>query len=205
MQAEVTRYLPFEFSTYDSFLEFLEGWARAEPAAVMFAIMPTRPTEVGAEANAETETGAVEPLGIVALLKTMPKHKVTEIGSIIIHPKWQRTHVTTHTVGILLKWLLNSPHDPSSPGIGYRRVTWSAGTQNEKSIKAAERLGFKKEGVLRWSFVMPQGRGGKKLEGWRKEIDKENDGRDSAILSVCWDDWENGGREHIEKLLTRKE
>lgn len=75
---------------------------------------------------------------------------------------------------------------------------------NEKSIRAAERMGLRREGVLRWSFVLPASKEGKKVAGWREEVD-ENDGRDSVILAMCWDDWEKGGREHVEKALARKE
>ena len=28
-------------------------------------------------------------------------------------------------------------------------------------------------------------------------------GRDTATLTICWDDWENGARDAIEKLMER--
>ncbi|CAE6466315.1 unnamed protein product [Rhizoctonia solani] len=29
-------------------------------------------------------------------------------------------------------------------------------------------------------------------------------GRHTAMLAICWDDWENGGMEHLQRLIDRK-
>lgn len=31
----------------------------------------------------------------------------------------------------------------------------------------------------------------------------EGIGRDTAVLSVCWDDWENGTREKLQAVMDR--
>jgi hypothetical protein len=40
--------------------------------------------------------------------------------------------------------------------------------------------------------------------GVREGDDREGCvGRDTALLSLCWDDWESGGRERIQRVMER--
>ncbi|KAK0496417.1 hypothetical protein EDD18DRAFT_1353164 [Armillaria luteobubalina] len=112
-----------------------------------------------------------------------------------------RTHVTSNAIGILLKYALDLD------SLGLRRVTWQASTANAASIKAAERMGFRKEGVLRWRKVWPESKSrGANGTPVRKGDPREDAlGRDTVVLSICWDDWEGGVRAHVEKTMVRTE
>ncbi|KAK5657207.1 hypothetical protein OQA88_3265 [Cercophora sp. LCS_1] len=185
------------FSTPDAFItQFLEKVSRPNPAWFTFAIIDkTRPP------SPEDDEG--ELAGSIAYLDTNATHLSTEIGAIVILPKFQRTHVTTNAVGLLLQYALDGVDQGS---LGLRRVQWKANSMNEASIRTAKRLGFRMEGVLRWQMVFPGGDEGGKI-GNGQELprgSKKGDyGRDSVILGLCWDDWEGGLREEVGKAMAR--
>ena len=90
-------------------------------------------------------------------------------------------------------------------GLGLRRVQWETNRLNAASINCAKRLGFKMEGIRRWDVVLLReknraGNGGGVREGDSREGCV---GRDNALLSLCWDDWESGGRERILEIMNR--
>ena len=140
------------------------------------------------------------------MLNTLAAHSSTEIGLIEIFREFQRTHVSTHTIGLLLHYCLELPESttsPYGPGLGLRRVQWQAHADNLPSRRAAERMGFKREAWIRWLWVLPEelnGDGEKPREG-----DKwpERYGRHTLMLSTCWDDWEDGVRELVQKQMDR--
>jgi len=132
--------------------------------------------------------------GVVGLLHTSSQNLCTEIGPVICFPEFQRTFVTSNAVAILLRYCLNLP---AHGGLGFRRVQWTAHPDNIASIKTAERMGLKREGVLRWTWVLPQGMDGMPVPPERGQ----GAGRDSVLLAAYWDDWENGGREHVDKIV----
>ena len=86
-----------------------------------------------------------------------------------------------------------------------RRVQWIANPLNVASVNAAKRMGFKMEGALRWAMVLKDD---KKVGHGRPlrvgDPLPDQPGRDSAILSLCCDDWEGGGRELVRGLVDRK-
>ncbi|KDN39671.1 hypothetical protein RSAG8_08699, partial [Rhizoctonia solani AG-8 WAC10335] len=67
---------------------------------------------------------------------------------------------------------------------------------------AAERLGFKLEGVIRWQRPLPAER--ESSAPFRSDDSLGLPGRHTAMLAICWDDWENGGMEHLQRLIDRK-
>lgn len=140
--------------------------------------------------------------GLIGLVKTSMMNLSTEIGPVLILPSFQRTHVTSNAIGLMLRYILDPP---SQAGLGLRRVVWQANSNNLPSIKAAERLGFKHEGVARWAFVLPEGkRIGNGLERRTEDPKRKNLGRDSVMLSICWDEWEDGGRRLVDTVIARK-
>ena len=61
--------------------------------------------------------------------------------------------------------------------------------------------------MARWAFVLPEGKrlGDENGLERRKEDLKENClGRDTVILSICWDEWEDGGQMHANAVMARK-
>ncbi|KAI5986710.1 hypothetical protein EDC04DRAFT_2824174, partial [Pisolithus marmoratus] len=67
---------------------------------------------------------------------------------------------------------------------------------NSQSVRAAERMGFKREGTLRWDRALPSGKGkpGNSVQSRAGDPKPDCVGRHTAILAICWDDWENGGK-----------
>ena len=117
-------------------------------------------------------------------------------SQINILPWAQRTFITTAANSLLLHYLLDPP-------ISLRRVQWLANAQNERSVKAAQRLGFKLEGIMRWHRVLPVGKDGAYPAGIEDKGDGRGPGRDTAMLSICWDDWRDGVRDKLKALQER--
>ena len=81
-----------------------------------------------------------EPLGIVSFLSIVPEHGVIEIGNIWFAPALQRTAAATEAIFLLARHAFDD--------LGYRRLEWKCNALNEPSRIAAERFGFRFEGVF---------------------------------------------------------
>jgi RimJ/RimL family protein N-acetyltransferase len=149
--------------------------------------------------------------GIVGLLNSSVEHLSTEVGPIITMPPFQRTHVTTNAVGLLLQYVLDLPKDG---GLGLRRVQWQANSLNAASMGLGEKMGFRTEGLLRWDRVVvggwEKGKAGRGMQRGTAQSDSEESakaeemGRDTIMLGLCWDDWEGGGRKKVKCLMERQ-
>ena len=122
----------------------------------------------------------------------------------IVLQEFQRTHVASNAIGLLLQYAL----DPAEKdGLGLRRVQWECASENGPSMRVAERMGFVKEGVLRWHVVHWDGVARGKV-GNRRGLPKgggEGDlGRDTVIYGLCWDYWEGGERERVQAIMDRR-
>ena len=133
--------------------------------------------------------------GVMGYLNTAPPWFATEIGHIVIFPPWQRTFVTTNAAALLIMHALDSPE---KGGWGFRRVQWLSSVFNTASIKAAQRMGMKLEGVVRWQTnKAPKDDQGRAIEGKLTPGSKDYD---TALLATCWDDWD---RTALEALIAR--
>lgn len=56
--------------------------------------------------------------GVIFLTAADPSNAVTEMG-VLIFPAFQRKHISTNAIGLLLLWILDPP---SAGGLGLRRV-----------------------------------------------------------------------------------
>jgi RimJ/RimL family protein N-acetyltransferase len=186
---ELFRYLPFHAPrTLEELLTLIELVMRREPGFVLFSVM-----------NKTTKEEDVFA-GVIGLVHSSAPQSQTEIGFVVTFPAFQRTHVTSNAIGLLMQYCLQMP-SATPPGLGLRRVEWRANILNKPSIAAAERMGMRFEGVLRWNWVLPEGKDGKTP---RSNDPVKGVGRDSAVLAICWEDWENGGKEHVEAVMTRR-
>lgn len=187
------------FQTVQDFnTNFLDTLVHHDPGMVSFAIIDkTKPP------SAADEEG--ELAGMMSYMNSSSVHLCTEIGYIIILPQFQRTHVNSNAVGLLLRYALQVP---SQGGLGLRRVQWQCSSVNAPSIRAAERLGFRKEGIMKWHRVFPGGKDNAKVHNGREmprgSLDEEDYARDTVVLAHCWDDWEQGGRENIQAIMNRQ-
>lgn len=84
-------------------------------------------------------TGRVS--GWLALMDMRPEHASIELGHIWFAPPMQRTRAATEAMFLLLRL--------AGDELGYRRLVWRCDSLNLPSRRAAERLGFAAEGVLR--------------------------------------------------------
>ncbi|KAJ7444607.1 acyl-CoA N-acyltransferase [Mycena galericulata] len=175
------------FATTQAFIYSVETRVKPDPGRVLFAVI-------------DVESG--EFAGTIGLINTDAANLCTEVGFIITLPRFQRTHVTSNAAGLLLRWVLDAP---AAGGLGLRRVAWMANTQNVGSVRAAERLGFRREGVLRWDRVLPEWKAAAGNGGTIRGGDSKPNcvGADSVVLGLCWDDWEGGAREAVDAIMRR--
>ena len=87
--------------------------------------------------------------GIIGLLNASPQTASAELGYIILLPQFHGTSLVNHAIALLLRYCLELPSETNLPNaLGLRRVQWQAHKENAASVKVAERMGFKKEGVV---------------------------------------------------------
>jgi RimJ/RimL family protein N-acetyltransferase len=88
--------------------------------------------------------------GATRYLNIMPKDRGLEIGGTWYGPEFQRSPVNTECKYLLLTHAFET--------LGCIRVQLKTDLRNERSQKAIERIGAKKEGVLRNHMILPDGR-----------------------------------------------
>ncbi|KAF8896407.1 acyl-CoA N-acyltransferase [Infundibulicybe gibba] len=175
----VTRFLPFTIDTPIALHEFIENFIRQDPSCIVFAVLD----KTAANYDTDIERSLT---GMIGLFHASVRNRSAEIAPVVVLPAFQRTFVSSNSIGALLRW--------------FRRLWWTANPANAPSQRAAERMGLKKEGVERWTWVMPVGNDGGMEAG---EGRGEGPGRNSVIYSCCWDDWEGGVRELVTKQIDR--
>lgn len=106
-------------------------------------------------------TGVVS--GWISLMNIEPANAAIELGHIWFAPRMQRTRAATEAMFLLLKL--------AADDLGYRRLVWLCHALNAPSRRAADRLGFTLEGVLRAHRVV------------KARL------RDTACYSIAGDEW----------------
>jgi RimJ/RimL family protein N-acetyltransferase len=175
--------------------------SQPNPTTVVFAVIDKTRTD---EFKVDKDGGAFA--GTIALLNTSVGNLSTEIV-IVIAPPFQRTHVTSNAIGLLMQYTLDLPREG---GLGLRRVCWQANVPNDASVRAAERMGFRKEALMKWARVFHGGWETGKVSNNRpmprqgEDGEMQEMGRDTIILSHCWDDWEEGGRDKVKSIMEKR-
>lgn len=194
---DIYQYYPFVFPAYAPFIEYIEVGVRRSPENVLFAIIDkTRPDAAHPEFGGSFA-------GIIGLYHSSATNLSTEIAFVVILPAFQRTHVATNAVGVLMRYCLE-PRTARPPGLGLRRVQWCAHSKNLASAGLAERMGFKREGVLRWHWAVSPELNVHGMKPGEQDPIPERYGRNTVLLSVCWDDWVGGVREQVHKHIDRE-
>jgi RimJ/RimL family protein N-acetyltransferase len=103
------------------------------------------------------------PVGIASYLRITPEHGVIEIGHIWFGGSLRRTAAATEAIFLLASNAFDQ--------LGYRRLEWKCDALNAASRRAAERFGFRFEGVFRRHMVV-KGRN-----------------RDTAWYAITDDEW----------------
>jgi RimJ/RimL family protein N-acetyltransferase len=141
------RYL-FETAPEDA--ESLQAWldkAAASNDPLFFAVI-------------DKATGQAE--GRQALMRIDPSHGVIEVGSILWGPAIARTRVATEALFLVARHVFDD--------LGYRRFEWKCNDLNLPSKRAAERFGFRYEGLFRQHMVV---KGENRDTAWFAIIDTE--------------------------------
>jgi RimJ/RimL family protein N-acetyltransferase len=100
--------------------------------------------------------------GVTSFLRIAPVHRVIEIGHIWYIPEVQRTHVNTEACFLLMSHAFDT--------LRYRRLEWKCDAANERSHKAALRLGFTYEGTFRQHRIV---KGRNRDTAWFSILDRE--------------------------------
>ncbi len=100
--------------------------------------------------------------GRQTLMRIEPAFGVIEIGNIYWGPLISRKPAATEAQILFTKYAFDE--------LGYRRYEWKCTNRNEPSNRAAERFGFKFEGIFRQHLVV---KGENRDTAWYSIIDKE--------------------------------
>jgi len=100
--------------------------------------------------------------GVAALMRLDPANGVGEIGHICLAPSLQMTRAATEAFYLLFRRLFDE--------LGYRRLEWKCNDANAPSKRAAERLGFRYEGLFRQHMVV---KGHNRDTAWYAILDGE--------------------------------
>ena len=104
-----------------------------------------------------------QPAGVASYLRVKPEHGVIEIGHIWFGTSLRRTTAATEAIYLLAAHAFDD--------LEYRRLEWKCDSLNQASRRAAERFGFRFEGVFRHHMVV-KGRN-----------------RDTAWFAITDDEW----------------
>ncbi|EAU42997.1 GCN5-related N-acetyltransferase [Fulvimarina pelagi HTCC2506] len=100
--------------------------------------------------------------GVAALFRADRPNGVIEVGHICFGPSLQRTPAATEGLFLIARYALGA--------LGYRRLEWKCDNENEPSKRAAERLGFRYEGLFRQHMVV---KGRNRNTAWYSILDRE--------------------------------
>lgn len=84
-------------------------------------------------------------VGMANFMRIDPGNGVIEIGHVAYSPLLQQTSAGTEAIYLLLRRAFDE--------LGYRRVEWKCDSLNDASRRAAERYGFRHEGIFRKATV----------------------------------------------------
>jgi RimJ/RimL family protein N-acetyltransferase len=134
------------FPTRSDFQAWLEGHA-ADPTQISYAVV---------------DLASGQARGLASYLRIDPAVGSLEIGHLCFGPALQRTTAATEALYLLLRHAFDA--------LGYRRCEWKCDHLNGPSRRAAERLGFRFEGIHRNARVY---KGRNRDTAWYAIIDSE--------------------------------
>jgi RimJ/RimL family protein N-acetyltransferase len=100
--------------------------------------------------------------GVASYLRIDPPVGVIEIGHIALSPSFQDHAASTEAMYLMMARVFDE--------LGYRRYEWKCDALNARSRAAAERLGFRFEGVFRQATIY---KGRNRDSAWFSIIDRE--------------------------------
>ena len=100
-------------------------------------------------------------VGVTNYMNNFPQHLKVELGSIWYSPVAQRTPANTEATYLMLKHAFE---------LGYRRLEWKCDALNERSRRAALRMGFQFEAIQESHFII---KGRNRDTAWFRILDRE--------------------------------
>lgn len=86
------------------------------------------------------------PLGWLCLMEVYPEHRSAELGYVTFAPAMQRSVLATEAFYLILSYVFGD--------LEFTRLEWTCTAGNHRSQRAAERLGFTLEGVMRRKLLL---------------------------------------------------
>lgn len=120
-----------------------------------------------------TDKASGKIAGRQTLMRIEPTHGVIEIGHVYWGPLISRRPGATEAQFLFMQYVFDA--------LGYRRYEWKCNNANVPSKRAAERFGFKFEGVFRQHLVV---KGENRDTAWYAVIDK-----DWPALKRAYENW----------------
>lgn len=114
-----------------------------------------------------------EPVGSLAHMRIDPANGVIEVGAIMYAPRLQRTPAATEAVYLMMRRAFDE--------LGYRRHEWKCDALHAGSRRAAERYGFRFEGVFAQAVIY---KGRSRDTAWYAVTDKE-----WPVLRAAFEAW----------------
>ena len=102
-----------------------------------------------------------QPVGVACYLNNSPSDLKIELGSISYSPIVQRTGANTEATYLMLRHAFD---------LGYRRLEWKCNALNERSRRAALRMGFQFEGIQEAHMIV---KGRNRDTAWFRILDHE--------------------------------
>jgi len=106
-----------------------------------------------------------QPIGAANFMSNSPEHLKIELGWIWYSPLAQRTQANTQANTEATYLMLQHAF-----GLGYRRVEWKCNALNERSRRAALRMGFRFEGIQESHLIV---KGCNRDTAWFRILDHE--------------------------------
>ena len=123
-------YLPYgPFAHFEEYRDWLERAATSDDPLVHCII----------------ESRSNRAVGVASFMRIDPSAGVIEVGGINYAPPLQRTPAATEAMYLLMRRVFDE--------FGYRRYEWKCDSLNAPSRAAAQRLGFRYEGMFRQATV----------------------------------------------------
>ena len=117
-----------------------------------------------------------------------------EVGHINFSPALQNTRAATEAMYLMMRNVFD---------LGYRRYEWKCNALNEKSCRAAVRLGFQYEGIFRQMMVV---KGRNRDTAWYSIIDSEWPKIQEAFIAwLGLDNFDESGQQHTSLSVLMRE
>jgi len=146
-EGRIWTYLPYgPFASLEPFQGWVEAMARGEDP-LFHAIL---------------DRASGRALGVASYLRIDPPVGVIEVGHINYAPALQRRPAATEAMYLMMRRVFDE--------LGYRRYEWKCDALNAPSRAAAERLGFRHEGLFRQATIY---KGRNRDTAWYSILDRE--------------------------------